>query len=90
MVKNQKPKKRKYLIEEENNKEIKKNHKEEISECTKEVTCKGGFNIDNELNGIKHTDLVEVNMGNLDNPKVQSKSAGIDSVICYKDILSLP
>ena len=40
-VRNKNKQKRKYLIEEENNKEIKKKHKEEISECTKEVTCKG-------------------------------------------------
>lgn len=52
----------------------------------KEVTCKGGFNIDNDLNGIKHTELVEVNIGNFDNPKVQSKTVGIDNIICYNNI----
>lgn len=56
------------------------------SEKPKEVTCKGGFNIDNELNGIKHTDLIEVNMGNYEDPKVQSKLAGTENTICYKNL----
>lgn len=55
-------------------------------ENPKEVTCKGGFNIDDELNGIKHTDLIEINLGNYENPKVQSKAAGIENTICYKDV----
>jgi len=55
-------------------------------ENPKEVTCKGGFNIDDELNGIKHTDLIEINIGNYENPKVQSKAAGIENTICYKDV----
>lgn len=56
------------------------------NENPKEVTCKGGFNIDKELKGIKHTDLIEVNIGNYKNPKVQSKSGEMESTICYKDI----
>ncbi len=55
-------------------------------ENPKEVTCKGGFNIDDELNGIKHTDLIEINIGNYENPKVQSKAAGIKNTICYNDV----
>lgn len=52
----------------------------------KEVTCKGGFNIDSELNGLKHTDLIEVNIGNYKNPIVQSKSSKTENTISYKNI----
>jgi hypothetical protein len=52
----------------------------------KEVTCKGGFNIDSELNGLNHTDLIEVNIGNHTKPMVQSKSSSIENIICYEDI----
>lgn len=56
------------------------------SENPKEVTCKGGFNIDKELNGIKHSDLIEVNVGNFKKPSVQSKSKVLSNSICYKDL----
>lgn len=55
-------------------------------ENPKEVTCKGGFNIDKALKGIRHTDLIKVNMGKYKDPKVQSKTTGIENSICYKDI----
>ena len=52
----------------------------------KEVTCKGGFSIDSDLDGIKHTDLIEINIGNGNAPKIQSKSRSQEEVITYKDL----
>lgn len=56
------------------------------SENPKEVTCKGGFNIDDELKSLNHNKLIEINIGNLENPKVQAKSGDLDSIVSYKDL----
>jgi len=56
------------------------------SENPKEVTSKGGFHIGDDLNGIKHTKLIEVNIGSLTQPNVQAKNNNIEGVIRYKDL----
>ncbi|UAM99107.1 hypothetical protein K8354_04585 [Polaribacter litorisediminis] len=52
----------------------------------KEVTCKGGFYIDKELEELDHKKLVEVNIGNYNKLNVQSISKVTNDTIKYKDL----
>lgn len=52
----------------------------------KEVTCKGGFYLGDGLDGLNHTSLVEVNVGNINKETVQSLNVPSDNAIKYKDL----
>jgi hypothetical protein len=52
----------------------------------KEVTCKGGFYLRDGLDGLNHTDLVEVHVGNINKETVQSLNVVTDKTIKYKDL----
>ncbi|PNW28030.1 hypothetical protein [Formosa algae] len=56
-----------------------------VSKNPKEVTCKGGFYVGDEFEDIKHTKLIEINIGNLKHPTIQPKTSSENS-ICYKDL----
>ena len=56
------------------------------SENPKEVTCKGGFYLDENLDGLNHTKLVEVNVGNINTSNVQSLNEVTGTTIKYKDL----
>jgi hypothetical protein len=52
----------------------------------KEITCKGGFHIDNDLDTLEHRNLVATSIGNLNNKLVQRRSVSDDSSISYNDV----
>jgi hypothetical protein len=52
----------------------------------KEITCKGGFHIDNDLDIKKHKNLVETSIGNLNNQLVQKRSVPDESSISFNNI----
>lgn len=56
------------------------------SENPKEVTCKGGFYVDNDLGDLNHSELVEINTGNADKITVQNISKISETTIKYKDV----
>jgi len=52
----------------------------------KEVTCKGGFYIEKEMDNLNHTDLVKVNIGNKLSATVQSVTNVTADTIKYKHL----
>lgn len=52
----------------------------------KEITCKGGFYIDNNLNVNNYKELVEFNIGNFNDKKVQKRTQSDDVVVSYNTI----
>ena len=52
----------------------------------KEVTCKGGFYIDKNLNINSHKELIEFNIGNINDKKIQKRAQVDDSVMTYNNI----
>jgi hypothetical protein len=52
----------------------------------KELTCKGGFHIDENLDIKRHTKLVEVSLGNINNKQVQNRNDITDDSIKYQDV----
>jgi hypothetical protein len=52
----------------------------------KEITCKGGFYIDKNLNINSHKELIEFNIGNINDKKIQKRAQVDDSVMTYNNI----
>jgi len=52
----------------------------------KEVTCKGGFYIGDGLDELNHTELVNINVGNINKATVQSLNSVSNETIRYKDL----
>jgi hypothetical protein len=52
----------------------------------KEITCKGGFYIDENLDVNSHKELIEFNVGNIKDKKVQKRTQADDLVINYNNI----
>lgn len=52
----------------------------------KQITCKGGIEMEGDasVQGLKHTELIEVNLANLNSPLVQSKRT--EEPITYEDL----
>lgn len=52
----------------------------------KEITCKGGFYIDSIVDIKKHKELIETNIGNLNNKLVQKRAMPDDSSISFNNV----
>jgi hypothetical protein len=73
-------------------KKVLKQHKEKTdikvmtSDNPKEITCKGGIemSLDANVEAIKHTDLIEINIANSNRPKVQAKKS--TEPVTYADL----
>jgi hypothetical protein len=52
----------------------------------KELTCKGGFHIDDRIDIKRHTELVEVSLGNIKDKQVQKRNDISDDAIKYQDV----
>jgi hypothetical protein len=52
----------------------------------KEITCKGGFYIDENLTINSHKALIEFNIGNINDKKIQKRAQVDDSVMTYNNI----
>jgi hypothetical protein len=62
------------------------NIKLKASANPKEITCKGGFYIDEDLDVKSHKELVEFNVGNINDQKVQKRTQSDNLVISYNNI----
>ena len=58
----------------------------EANDNPKEITCKGGFYIDKNLNINSHKELIEFNIGNINDKKIQKNAQKDDSVMTYNNI----
>lgn len=58
----------------------------EVNGNPKEITCKGGFYIDKNLNINRHKELIEFSIGNINDKKIQKNAQKDDFVMTYNNI----